>query len=121
MCLHCATGVQPFVPFATPLLRAHGDVLELDALCKQHALLSRQMAVLGSDAPVNNTSFTDAELPQVTQHAATSSLNSAMPSRYYIHGTVFIQAVSKLEHSIHSAQAQLERISLVAQRVCMSR
>jgi NDP-sugar pyrophosphorylase family protein len=119
--LHCATGVQPFVPFATPLLRAHGDVLELDALCKQHALLSRQMAVLGSAAPVSNTSFTDAELPQVTQRAATSNANSAISSHYYIHDNAFIQAVSKLEHSIHSAQAQLERISLVAQRVCMSR
>jgi hypothetical protein len=31
------------------------------------------------------------------------------------------QAVSKLETDIHAAQAQLERISLVAQRVSMSR
>jgi len=45
LCLSCPTGVQPFVPLASPLLRAHGDVLELDALCKQHASLSRQVGL----------------------------------------------------------------------------
>ena len=45
LCLGCPTGVQPFVPLANPLVRAHGDVLELDALCKQHARLSRQVAL----------------------------------------------------------------------------
>jgi len=93
-CLSCPTGVQPFVPLASPMIRAHGDVLELDALCRQHALLTRQFAVSASAAPaVGPDAYTDAELPQV---------------------------IAKLEGSIHSAQAQLERISLVAQRLCMT-
>ncbi len=66
MCLNCPTGVRPFVPLAAPLLRAHGDVLELDSLVRQHKLLTRRIAVSESPAaPVDHASLIDAELPQV--------------------------------------------------------
>ena len=68
ICLSCPTGVQTFSPLASPLVRAHGDVLELDALCKQHALLCRQVAVSECcPAPISHSAFTDAELPQVSR------------------------------------------------------
>ena len=67
-CLNCPTGIQPFVPFASPLLRAHGDVLELDALCRTHVNISRQVAVSQCvAAPINHGAFTDAELPQASR------------------------------------------------------
>jgi hypothetical protein len=67
-CLNCPTGVQPFVPFASPLLRAHGDVLELDALCRTHVNISRRVAISQCvAAPVNHSAFTDAELPQASR------------------------------------------------------
>jgi hypothetical protein len=68
MCLSCSNGLQPFIPLASPLIRAHGDVLELDGLCTQHVLLSRQLAEGSAAAASSSTSISDAELPQVMRN-----------------------------------------------------